>query len=57
MNVVSDCVRGTIWWDFDGTLVSRPLMWSRLRQYYADLAGYATDAGGVCCVTRSRGPT
>lgn len=21
-------VCGTVWWDFDGTLVSRPLMWS-----------------------------
>lgn len=27
MNVASDRLRGTIWWDFDGTLVSRPLMW------------------------------
>jgi putative hydrolase of the HAD superfamily len=26
--VVSDRWRGTIWWDFDGTLVSRPSMWS-----------------------------
>jgi putative hydrolase of the HAD superfamily len=26
--VVSERVHGTIWWDFDGTLVSRPLMWS-----------------------------
>ena len=25
---VTDRVRGTIWWDFDGTLASRPLMWS-----------------------------
>lgn len=25
---MSDRLRGTIWWDFDGTLVSRPLMWS-----------------------------
>ncbi|HWI17005.1 MAG TPA: HAD-IA family hydrolase [Vicinamibacterales bacterium] len=26
--MVSDRLRGTIWWDFDGTLVSRPSMWS-----------------------------
>jgi putative hydrolase of the HAD superfamily len=26
--VVSERLRGTIWWDFDGTLVSRPSMWS-----------------------------
>ena len=26
---MSDLARGTIWWDFDGTLASRPLMWSR----------------------------
>ena len=27
---------GTLWWDFDGTLVSRPLMWSRAAQRILD---------------------
>lgn len=47
MNVASDRARGTIWWDVDGTLVSRPRDVVALAQYYADLAGYATDTGRV----------
>lgn len=35
--------RGTIWWDFDGTLVSRPLMWSRAARNLLERASIACD--------------
>jgi len=44
MNVVSDRGRGTIWWDFDGTLASRPLMWSRAARHLIERAEIACDA-------------
>lgn len=28
--------RGTLWWDFDGTLVSRPMMWSEVAMRLLD---------------------
>jgi len=43
INVVSDRVRGTIWWDFDGTLASRPLMWSRAARHLLERASIACD--------------
>jgi putative hydrolase of the HAD superfamily len=36
-------MRGTIWWDFDGTLVSRPLMWSRAAHRLVERASIACD--------------
>jgi hypothetical protein len=39
--VVSDRWRGTIWWDFDGTLVSRPSMWSAAARRLIERAAIA----------------
>ena len=36
-------MRGTIWWDFDGTLVSRPFMWSRAARRVIERASIACD--------------
>jgi putative hydrolase of the HAD superfamily len=47
IGVVSARVRGTIWWDFDGTLVSRPLMWSEAARRLIERASIAcTDLPG-----------
>jgi hypothetical protein len=43
MHVVGDRLRGTIWWDFDGTLVSRPLMWSGAARRLIERASIACD--------------
>ncbi len=44
MHVVGDRLRGTIWWDFDGTLVSRPLMWSGAARRLVHRAAIACDS-------------
>jgi putative hydrolase of the HAD superfamily len=40
---VTDRARGTIWWDFDGTLVSRPAMWSRAARGLLERASIVCD--------------
>ncbi len=40
---MSNHARGTIWWDFDGTLVSRPSMWSRAARRLLERASIACD--------------
>lgn len=42
--MASDLARGTIGWDFDGTLVSRPLMWSRAAKSLLERTSIDYDA-------------
>lgn len=42
--MVSDKGCGTIWWDFDGTLVSRPMMWSHAARRLIERASIVCDS-------------
>ncbi len=50
--------KGTIWWDFDGTLVSRPLMWSEagLRFLGEVLPGHQTSRERLSSTLRTGFP-
>ena len=38
---------GTIWWDFDGTLVSRPMMWSEAGHRLLEKLGATVTEGAA----------